>query len=300
MKKFESFNYKTYLNKFGLNFDKIASGYLTSHKRENVVIPSGDKAFAVLVRKAWDKRILGAETYSIEEIFIKTGLPNHKEVLSDLLDNVMAFAVKKKAELLTLRVNENKSEYADIFERYGFITVDRLKTFLYEKGKNKIRNYHTTAGFAPKGSDYKDIVALARNSFKHSRIYRDKNIPKKRADKFYEKLAGALLKDGSNLKLIYKRENQLLGFAVGAKDDSLKGFIPGKIGFLWLITVDPKFRGQGLSAGIMSDFLSKFQDVVDLIEVNTQNDNMPAVKLYESLGLAKVGGIITMHCWRKK
>ncbi len=60
-----------------------------------------------------------------------------------------------------------------------------------------------------------------------------------------------------------------------------------KIAVLGSITTHPDYRGKGLATKVSSRIIEDLKNYVELITLNVQDDNLPAIRCYEKLGFVK-------------
>ena len=95
----------------------------------------------------------------------------------------------------------------------------------------------------------------------------------------------------------YDSVTQELGVAVQSKYFAVGGVVPGGLGLLWLIAVRPDCAGRGLAKPLLLAFLLASRRHFDHVEIGTQSDNVPANRLYQSVGLKLVANAVTLHRW---
>jgi len=300
LKEFETFDYRDYLGKIGVNTFEFKKNLLHNLPPEAVILKASGKAFAVLTKRIWDQDILGFNTYSIDDIYIKRDLRDDYEVMDKLIKTITDYSINNSIKLLTFRFSAGKMKYLQLFEKNGFITTDILSTFLFDK-KSLSLKADDVNGIRPAAEkDHNEILKISSDSFEFSRIYMDNNIPKSKADRFYFELTKSILSDRDNLKLVIEKQNKIAGFVIGNKANNINMFFEKKLGYLWLISVLKSFRGKNIAKALLNEFLIKFSEEVDYIEISTQIANVPAINLYSSFGLHPVTYIITMHYWNKQ
>ena len=97
--------------------------------------------------------------------------------------------------------------------------------------------------------------------------------------------------------LVSRKNDKIVGFALGTEDTVLKKYINTSLGYLWLIAVDDAVAGQGIGQRLLQAFLKKISNRVQLIEVGTQMNNYKALNLYATRGLKMMSALVTMHLW---
>lgn len=85
-----------------------------------------------------------------------------------------------------------------------------------------------------------------------------------------------------NVFLLARHEEETLGYAMGG--------VNGRLAYLQRLGVQPSRQGRGVGEMLTSGILREFYDMgADLVSVNTQEDNLPALSLYHKLGFKETG-----------
>jgi len=300
LKKFESFDYRNYLYKFDIDVFELKRRYLNNLSPDSIVLNAADEAIAILNRREWDENILGVKTYALDDVFLKKGIDKDYEAMECLIKKVIDYVNNNNIKLLIFRFSFEKLKYLQLFEKYGFITVDILSTFLFNSAAIFLKKDDLNGVRPVRKTDYSEILEISRDSFESSRIYQDRNIPKHIADKFYFELTKSILNEKDNLKLVIEEQGRIIGFAIGNKVESVNRVFERKLGYLELISILRSYRGKKFARKLFKDFLIKFQEDLDYIEISTQITNKAAINLYASFGLHPMTYIITMHYWNRK
>ena len=75
-------------------------------------------------------------------------------------------------------------------------------------------------------------------------------------------------------------------------------FIKNEIGYIGLVGVDSRYRGQGIGSKLIKDSLTYFKNKsINRVEVVTQGNNKPACKLYEKHGFSILYQTDFYHFW---
>jgi len=81
-------------------------------------------------------------------------------------------------------------------------------------------------------------------------------------------------------------KNEDLAAQPGNRDDREGHPLPGSVGYVKRVVVRPDYRGQGLSRQLMEHIITYACNKLELvaIDLHVWEDNIPAIRLYESLG----------------
>ena len=140
--------------------------------------------------------------------------------------------------------------------------------------------------------DSSRVEQLALVSGVFSRFYLDKNFTSREYEKLYKIwIKKSLESQISYCTLLALKDNEVVGFVtIGARKKNVS-----EIG---LIAVDQTFRGKGVAKSLIINAVGEVYESGDsYINVSTQEDNTPAMKLYASLGFKPVSKKYIYHIW---
>lgn len=248
----------------------------------------------------WDSNHFGFKVAKIDNLYSSFDYVESLPPKRELLTEIVQFAKDKGIKLLTCRVDTSDLSTVHLLEAFGFKIVDILVIFLCDvqehisngrEGNKEIK----IESF--RHSHLANIKRIASQSFLNSRLYSDKNIPKPKADAFYEKLVESFVEQNGNTVLVARMGNRIAGFVVGVKDEKLSRYLSKDLGYLWLIAVAENFTGRGVGSVLIREFLDAFSRKVCLIEIGTQINNYTALRLYQRNNFKVVSSLITFHKW---
>jgi ribosomal protein S18 acetylase RimI-like enzyme len=136
------------------------------------------------------------------------------------------------------------------------------------------------------------VVEIASASFRYSRFHLDPEVPQElanriKADWISSYFAGTR---GEHL-LVALADGHPAGFlaVIGGEEDGRT------LRTIDLIAVAPSAQGRGLARALTAAFVAESAVVADEVRVGTQAANVPATRLYESLGFALVRAQYVLH-----
>tara|TARA_B110000240_G_C13510913_1_gene459303 strand:- start:3017 stop:3703 length:687 start_codon:yes stop_codon:yes gene_type:complete len=224
-----------------------------------------------IVKLQWDTIFFGL---SIGKLIIT----NPKEIDLDIL--------KEKAKDFNLIY---------IFSNYdieGLCIIDKKEVFIKKDIVNNKYFYYDTVSFSTKIHSYNQLLSLTLQSGKHSRFNIDKNFKADDYIKLYTEWIDKSISKELAIDIIVKIiDNKIVGFTtLNNKTDSL-----AEIG---LVAVDSNYRGLGIARELIQRTIYKAKELnFKSIQVVTQHDNTPAVKLYESTGFRSESIKNIYHYW---
>lgn len=147
-------------------------------------------------------------------------------------------------------------------------------------------------GFRPANSaDLPAIQSLSRISHHDTRFFKDTNFPPERAADLYAEWIGRDFKF-QRIFIVTGAENRIAGYITCQVD---KDPTVGRIG---LIAVAERERRHGLGRVLLAGALHWFQQTgCRQVRVVTQASNVPAQRVYQSLGFRTAETQATFHRW---
>lgn len=182
------------------------------------------------------------------------------------------------------RLTETANEY------YNVDLVDKKVTFLKEIEKSTLIN--NTESYLEKYPG-KKLIELAIESGVYSRFNVDAKIGRKKFEELYTQwIVKSVSKEIADDVLVYKMEGEIAGFVtIGQKNERAD---------IGIIAVDKSYRGKGIGKSLMKAAENLYFNKIKLIQVVTQGNNLPALKLYTSCGYKQDNIEYFYHLWKKE
>jgi len=246
----------------------------------------------------WDTEHFGINIGRINKIVAWDG--EYRKALA-VKDEMLKFignkCVKNEIACVYCRVDINDFSSIHSLESNGFRLIDVLTTFCFDFRKNKIfqKLSHEKDPLLNKiivrpwkEEDLDELANIAGASYIYDRFHSDPMFSKDKSDELHE-------------KWIVNCCNGLTDEVQVAAIDKPLGFITCKIngskGVIDLFGVSKDMQKKGIGAMLVNASLEWFKDRVDVVEVGTQNRNIPAMKLYINAGFMPVSSKLTFHRW---
>jgi dTDP-4-amino-4,6-dideoxy-D-galactose acyltransferase len=213
------------------------------------------------------------------------------EIQTSLLDQAGQGAAFFSAKIPTLNVGAVTKA-----TRAGFFVVDVNVTFDWDKttdgalGNHAGGNSKTTIEAA--GSD--DTLAIeevAGNCFTFSRFHLDPAIGLDRANKVKRQWARNACRGRASIVYVARQQGNVSGFL--AVLESKSG--GGRDAVIDLVGVDATHQGRGVGRALSRMFVEQWQGRADRLRVGTQISNIPAMRLYESMGFRVTETSYVLH-----
>lgn len=296
IKNYISTDYQKYLSKYDIDINKLLE-YKINQNIKNKIISINSSCVAFLELLDWDTKVLKVKSARINYIFIRNNIKSKTKLYEKLISLIIDYIKEENIDFLDVRLDVSDYLLINTFEKAGFIISDVMNTFLYKKNIPVKEEEYNNISISKK-NDKNEIFKIAENSFIYSRLYNDNNFSNIQKKKFYKNLTEYMISKNDFFSVI-KVKNSISGFCIGTIDTDILKTQNIKLGYLWLIAIEKSQQGLHLGRKLFSHFLSNFSKQVDFIEISTQINNIPAIRLYNSFGLFPETNIITLHYWSK-
>lgn len=254
---------------------------------------------AIFERLKWDTEHFGINIGRINEIVAwAEGYRKELAVKDEMLRFIENKCVKEGFACVYCRVDINEFSSIHSLESNGFRLIDALTTFCFDFRRNKtfqklsykkdpLLNEITTRPW--KEEDLDELANIAGSSYIYDRFHSDSMFPKDKSDKLHRKWI---------VNCCNGLADEVL---VAASDDKPIGFITCKVkgakGLIDMVGVSKDMQKKGTGAMLVSIALEWFKDRVDMVEVGTQDRNIPGMKLYINAGFMPISSKLTFHRW---
>lgn len=174
--------------------------------------------------------------------------------------------------------------------------VDKKATFIYQINESQMSNEQSSKiliqPYEDLTHDYNELLTLTYESGIYSRFSVDKNFQNDEFKKLYKIWIDNSLKRINALDVfVAVEENAILGFITLVRKTH-------EISAIGLIAVSSKVRGKKIATNLIN-YIKKIakENNFKQIQVVTQLDNLPAVKLYEANGFKLNEVKYIYHIW---
>lgn len=161
----------------------------------------------------------------------------------------------------------------------GFVVVDA--PILLESGNPPSHTRTNLTITLVEPSDRISIVELASEAFRYSRFHLDPSIPNATASQIKADWAANCCDGRRGDRVWVARQNsRVVGFLASLVSNDLED----TIATIDLVAVDPSCQGQGIGRALVTTFMDHYHNRCNVFQVGTQAANLPALRLYQSLG----------------
>lgn len=201
-----------------------------------------------------------------------------KDLIRDLINNRISY--------VTYRIQANNFPVIHALERSRFILIDGLISLSLDL--SQVQSIITPEIRKARRNDLKKLKKITSGAYSLGRIFNDPSISKNIANKFYVKwIENSILGDVADLVLVWEEKEDILGYVTLQKK--------GKIS---LVCVSKKARGGGIAKRLINASFDIFKKWgIKNIVVETQMDNIPALRVYQNCGFKIIGSYLTFS-WK--
>ena len=277
-------DYQYYLAKYDKNFIKYKISdicYSPESKLFGIIKNSKISVLGKFLPLKWDTSFFNFKVGKISDIYGS----KFNEKLT-LLKEIKSFAKINGYKLIICRVDASDISSIHALEEIGFKWVDGMNILLNEYNKTPLE-YHADqqkdVNISVVSKDEvvssEKIKELVISFAKNGRLNNDPKFSSDQVRKFYISLFESLVKKDNTLMIITKKNENIIGFALGMKDTLLGKFLKTSIGYLWMISIDENASNKGIGRRLFQEFINEFSNNIQLIEVGTQMNNYAALNL---------------------
>lgn len=234
----------------------------------------------------WLSSVLGISSWKALDVAAGMSCTHIKAALVQQADRTAAFFSAKIPTRDVVAV-KNATEA-------GFSVVDVNVTFDWmraaddgcEASTDRSMNIETAGS-----GDTAAIEQIAAHCFTFSRFHLDPIIGPDRANDVKFQWARNACRGRAAAVYVARRHSDVTGFLAVLENKSG----PGTDAVIDLVGVDSRFQGQGVGRALSRMFIDRWRDHADRLRVGTQISNIPAMRLYESLGFRVTETAYVLH-----
>jgi GNAT superfamily N-acetyltransferase len=255
------------------------------------------KAIWIITKERFDSEIFGIPIYKIDYLAIlDKDKEKWKKIIQSSLEQIRKDLSKFcKGAYFLVGLNTNSSNMPHLLNTLissGFYYIHTLITF--GMSKNEFNNLALPGDSnilirIVKNTDVRDIINLAKKSFKYSRFHLDPFLDKTKANLLLSTSArNSILKGFVDIMYVAEFEGKVIGY-YSAK----KKYIPElnlKVGYAVISAVDEDYRGHGIFKELNKNLLRWFYKNTDIAEMGTYIANTPVHRTWSKNGLKVIRG----------
>jgi hypothetical protein len=272
-----------------------------ARNRRNFFIIAHDKGiirgFIIIAYAGWDSHIFSFKMAKLKNIIAATEkIEEDIKIKEHLVETAVNICRKRDIRHLATRVNAD--EFSSIFalEKRGFILVDSMATYVFNKQKRDtpvFKNLFKVRSF--KLSDLKELMPLAGVSFLKNRFYNDLHLKHKASWAYQQWIKHFCLSNTKGSLIAEDRHGAPIGFLVYELNKKLAQHTQCRIIGHGLAAVKPTHKGAFL--GLVEATIKRTRQYYDYAEFDAQTYNHEAVRIYNRFNFKLVKTRHTFHKW---
>ena len=237
----------------------------------------------------WLSEVLGISSWKVLDIEAATSLA---EIQACLLNCAGPDAAFFSAKIPSRDVNAVRNA-----TRAGFLVVDVNVTLDWDKladdasGNGVSSNGNVTVETAG-ADDASAIEKIAGRCFAFSRFHLDPAIGVARANEVKREWARNACRGRASVVYVSRQKSDDVTGFLAVLESKSRG---GKDAIIDLIGVDTARQGQGAGRALSKMFVDQWRDRAERLRVGTQISNIPAMRLYESIGFRVTETSYVLH-----
>lgn len=243
----------------------------------------------------WDTRFFGFPCARIEGLQAsgsqRERQDNAARVISDLLDWSKAQGI----QFIAAKIPADPA-LAQALELQGFYLTDTAMGFT-RQGTDNLSRPELPNGFAfqENPDDAETIAAAFSQLFWDGRFHHDPEIATTTADRLWQEAVKNQLSGEADFSLLLTCQDQPAGLVTIAKTSD-----GGDHGCLFIVGLREPHRHKGLGGILLTEAIHLASNSFGQLEVETSTYNLPAIRLYLSVGFKPVEARVSFHRWQGK
>ncbi|TCL61813.1 ribosomal protein S18 acetylase RimI-like enzyme [Hydrogenispora ethanolica] len=233
----------------------------------------------------WDTRFFGQK---MGRIMIDPA-PEPADFSENAWRRIFEVASRQKYEFLLCEAEATQAQIIQTLSTMGGSLADVLLTLSYNLEKDLMQQRLDSPAVPASEADLPGIIAIAGDSFRQSRFFRDRRFDPGKAGQLYPEWVRNAFQTTEDFYVI-KQQEAVAAFISLQKQEELLS--------IRLLAVEPDCRGMGLGEKLV-DWAIDYAAANRLrrITVGTQVSNYPALRLYEKMGFRVERALYRFHFW---
>ena len=235
----------------------------------------------------WLAGVMGRACWKVLDLGTNDTVSDIGKELRERSENAPSFFFAKipTRDVVTLK-NATQSGFAVVDVNVTFDWLATAETKTRENGRG---DGTTVAVATPEDAD--GIEGIAAQCFTYSRFHLDPKIQVNVANDIKRAWARNALAGRAAEIYIARQNGNVGGFLAVLETKSPSG----SDAIIDLVGVDAKYQGKGAGRALSEMFIDRWKDRASRLRVGTQISNIPAIRLYESLGFRVTETAYVLH-----
>jgi ribosomal protein S18 acetylase RimI-like enzyme len=228
---------------------------------------------------------------------------------------IVAKAAEEGIDLVQVRVDVEDRGLSQTLIRAGFQIVGHSVKLgvLWEKLDSFPRISDNLTDDAPHGpagasterirpireGDLARLQEVARRSHQRSHFFNDPGLDQGKVSELFPEWLKKCAEGAAAQILVIQPEGveQPVGFVTLLLNRRLRQYCGRAAGVVDFIAIDPGWQGRGYGKKLLRAGMQWLSGRSDYIEIRTELNNYPAIRLYQRQGLEVLSADVELHCW---
>ena len=265
--------------------------YMKNKNTTYVCSDDNSKGLVSFRKLAWDSEIFGFNCSELKYLLFSRGYST--DAFNSLMDKVDSWAQENDVKFMVSKISHGEIKLAELMRTRGFECIEELVTLRHDLSQlpeceMNIRKVNE--------KEVERVGEIASNSFVYTRFVKDRRFERKKSAELSRRWVINCCRGRSDSVLVAEANGEIAGFITCNVEKIPEAGID--YGDIQLVAVDKKYRGLGIGDSLVSAALNWFRDnKCRFVDVCTQSDNAPALKLYEKKGFERKFSRVSMHKW---
>lgn len=257
-------------------------------------------AAAAWTLQEWDSTKLRTQVAKLDLLGAVGGYPDSHSAMFALLQAVLPACDRAGLRYLTTRADAADLATIHALQDIRFALVDGIQTYILD-----IADRATLSRGRPVGLEiglYEDaqqdqIVEIAKSAYQFDRFHSDPALDSDLADSLHaDWLRNSCEGSAADAVVTARRRDEVLGYVTLRFDRQLEAIGGPKVATIVLVAVKESGQGGGIGRYMTEWTIDWLRSIgMAVVQVGTQLTNVPAARLYQSVGFRYAGSSFTFR-----
>ncbi len=258
------------------------------------------QAIAGITSSEWHQTVFGVPYHKIQPFYC---FRQKREDIQSIVQWLRSIIKSHEAGVYSTRLETHQANLIYEMIRAGFVPVGTSIRMVHSINRHaridKIDpvQYDNLIVREFENQDLGTVQNIGRSGHTHSHFSCEARFSQSQVQQIFTEWIEKCVHGLAQKVLVAEKEDQIAGFAILLTTSSLEPYINKRIGVIDFIVVDPRYQGSGVGRALLQGSFAWFASRVDLIELRTMADNLPAIRFYENNGFRILSSDQYVHFW---
>ena len=241
----------------------------------------------------WDTRFFGVPYARIERLQASGEHVQRRDNTTRVISDLLVWSRAQGIRFIAAKIQADPA-LAQALEQNGFYLTDTAMGFT-RQGTGKLSRPELPDGYAFQvNPGNAETIAVAFNQlFWDGRFHHDPAIATATADRLWQEAVKNQLSGDADLALLLTHKKKPVGLVTIAKTSGA-----GNRGCVFIVGLLESHRHKGLGRILLAEAVNLASERFEQLEIETSTYNLPAIRLYLSVGFIPVEARLSFHCWQ--